>query len=57
VIRAFNTGAHINRIIVTDRSEFVGVRLTPEEREEFENFLREEGEFTYGNAATRANHV
>jgi len=30
---------------VTDRTEFVGVRLTPEEREEFENFLREEGEF------------
>lgn len=30
---------------MTDRTEFVGVRLTPEEREEFENFLREEGEF------------
>lgn len=45
MIRAFNTDAPINRIIVTDRTEFVGVRLTPKEREEFENFLREEGEF------------
>ena len=30
---------------MTDRSEIVGVRLTPEEREKFEDFLRGEDEF------------
>ncbi|WP_435099935.1 hypothetical protein [Halorubrum sp. N11] len=30
---------------MTDRSETVGVRLTPAEREKFEDFLREEDEF------------
>lgn len=30
---------------MTDRSEIVGVRLTPTEREKFEDFLREEDEF------------
>ncbi|UPW01706.1 hypothetical protein M0R88_06285 [Halorussus gelatinilyticus] len=30
---------------MTDRSEIVGIRLTPEEREEFDEFIREENEF------------
>lgn len=45
VKQAFNTEADILEDNMTDRSEVVGIRLTPEEREKFEEFIQEGNEF------------